>query len=80
MRRVPPTYRFRLPDGTPITSQTEHRIPACGKCGDDLVRWRGKWVCRKCFTFAELESNNMLDKGIPLIERFPNRTARSRYR
>lgn len=24
------------------------RIPACEECGEDLVKFRGKWLCRDC--------------------------------
>ena len=63
--KVPGTYKGN-----------QHRIPACDKCGEDLVMFRGKWLCEDCMTipisgigFGNLET-------VPFKELFTNRAAR----
>jgi hypothetical protein len=35
--KLPKTYK-----------KEDYRIPLCEKCGEELVKFRGKWVCKDC--------------------------------
>lgn len=31
-----------------IYEGVQHIIPACDVCGENMVKFRGKWLCRDC--------------------------------
>ena len=51
------------------------RIPACSECGEDLVKFRGKWLCRDCM---KITVKFPLEKPEEVSFRvlYPNREAR----
>jgi hypothetical protein len=68
MGRIPPTYK-----------EVEFRIPACEKCGDDLIRFMGRWACKKCLQIPHDNIFGTEFAGLMLGDAFPNREARRRF-
>jgi hypothetical protein len=53
-----------------------HRIPACGECGEDMVKFRGAWVCNDCMKIPVKLFIGQGPVEISFGELFLNRKAR----
>lgn len=60
----------------PIYSNEDFHVHACDRCGEDLVRFLGKWACRYCLIIPYNSIFGDKIAGMKLIEAFPNRAAR----
>jgi hypothetical protein len=60
-----------------IYAKDSFRIPLCSECGEEMVRFRGKWVCR---TDMKLPVRTAPGKNeeIPFGALYPNRESRRR--
>ena len=52
----------KKPKVAKIYSKENYKIPLCSECGEEMVKFRGKWVCKddmkikvKAFPFWEAE-------------------------
>lgn len=63
--KVPPTY-----------SKESFRIPACEECGEDLVKFRGKWTCKKCMKLKAQVMIGWEPEEVSFGAIYPNRQER----
>ena len=54
------------------------RIPACEECGEDLVKFRGKWVCRDCMKIEVQALPFWEPEEVSFRVLYPNREYRRR--
>lgn len=60
----------------PIYSKEEFRIHACEECGEDLVRFQGKLLCKVCITISKQALPGWEPEDVPFEVVFPNRASR----
>lgn len=61
-----------------IYSKESFRIPACEECGEDLVKFRGKWVCKDDMKIEIQAFPGWPAEEVPFGVLYPNRESRRR--
>lgn len=62
--KVPKTY-----------SKESFRIPLCAECGEELRKFRGKWVCKDCMKLPVRGDFGKIEQ-VPFGEIYMNRAQR----
>lgn len=67
------TKKFKVPK---IWSKENFRIPACEECGEDLVKFHGKWLCPDDMKISVRALPGWEPEDVPFGALYPNREAR----
>ena len=61
-----------------IYSRESFRIPACEVCGENMVKFRGKWLCPDDMKLTVQAMPGWAPEEIPFKALYPNRESRRR--
>ncbi len=61
-----------------IYKKERFEIPLCEKCGEELVKFRGKWVCKDCMKLMTQALPGWEEEEVPFGALYPNREFRRR--